>query len=181
MNQLLFGEIFGISWRTSSDSIQAMASQQLLASIVLWLIVWVPVICTACWLALREEYWMSQGREILLRPATYGLIAALSIAPLATHPGMFWSALGGSTSARVTVGVVLWPLMAVLLAMLAMALAFAVRNRALMGLAILFGLFEVSSFYYILGTTLLVKSLIMIALGAILMAAARWVSNEAKA
>jgi uncharacterized membrane protein len=58
--------------------------------------------------------------------------------------------------------------------LLALALGFALRNRALMGLAILFGLLEVSCFYYALGATLLVKSIVMLLLGVGLMAAARF-------
>ena len=127
--------------------------------------------------------WMAAGRENVMRPVTHGVIAALSIAPLATHPATFWMSLGLGATRDFTDGshgvTALWPLLAVFLAMLALALAFAIRARALMGLAILFGLLEVSSFYYVLGTTLLVKSIIMVLLGAGLIASARWLAKGA--
>jgi uncharacterized membrane protein len=77
-------------------------------------------------------------------------------------------------------GTALWPFLSILLALLALALAFAVRNRPLMGVAIIFGLLEVSSFYYVLGTTLLVKSIIMLVLGAALLVSARVLARESR-
>ena len=49
-----------------------------------------------------------------------------------------------------------------------------------MGVAIIFGLLEIASFYYVLGATLLIKSIVMVVLGAILLGAARWVAREAQ-
>jgi uncharacterized membrane protein len=72
-------------------------------------------------------------------------------------------------------------MLAMLLAMLGLALAFAVRNAPLMGLAIVFGLLELGSFYYVLGTSLLVKSVLMAAMGMVLLGSAQWLAQEAKA
>jgi uncharacterized membrane protein len=110
------------------------------------------------------------------------VVAALSVAPLATHPASFWMALGLGSSRELSDGAngvtALWPLLAMFLALLGLALAFAIRNRPLMGLAIIFGLLEISSFYYVLGTTLLMKSMVMAALGVALLAAAHWLAGS---
>jgi hypothetical protein len=180
-HEFLFGELPGVSiWGSSRPAVYQTSA----LSIVLWLVVWAPVAYAAYWLVRNEAQWMSEGREMLLRPVTYGVLASLSIAPIATHPATFWMSLGlGSTrdfsdgSPGVTA---LWPLLAMFLAILALALAFAIRSRPLMGVAIVFALLEVSSFYYVLGTTLLVKSVIMIALGAVLIASTFLVARESK-
>jgi hypothetical protein len=179
-HEFLFHDIPGISipWgATRVDSYELS-----LISVLLWVGVWAPVAFAAYWLVKEEARWMAERREEILRPVTCGMIASLSIAPLATHPAAFWMALGlGSTrdltdaSHGVTA---LWPLLAIFLVVLGMALAFAIRNRALIGLAILFGLLEISAFYYVLGTTLLVKSIVMVALGAALLLGARRLEKE---
>ena len=172
MHELLFGTLPGESW--AAHTLGAPRGTALLVSILLWLVVWAPIAGAAWWLTLREALWMSRGRDALLRPVTYGLIAALSIAPLATYPDVFWVALGFVSGLAQVDGVALWPLMSLLLSLLALGLGFELRSRPLMGLAILFGLLEISSFYLVLGTTLLVKSLLMVSLGAILIAGSRW-------
>jgi len=151
-------------------------------SIAMWFVVWTPVAYAAFWLVQNEAQWMADGRDRLLRPITVGLVAGLAIVPLATHPATFWMALGLRSTRDLTDGSVhataLWPLMAMFLAVLAIALGFALRNRALMGVSILFGLLEIGGFYYILGATLLMKSVIMIVLGVVLLSAAQVLAKE---
>lgn len=162
MHDAIFGDLPWSSWY-----VPAPHGSQLLVSIPLWLLVWAPVACAAVWLLRSEASWMAHGLEAILRPVTHGLIAALSIAPLTSHPSGFWWVLGLHSRSEWDAGwVALWPLLAALLALLALALGFALRNRPLMGLAIVFGLIEVSCFYYVWGTTLLVKSIVMLLLGA---------------
>jgi len=62
--------------------------------------------------------------------------------------------------------------------LLALTLSFAIRNRVLMGLAIIFALLEVGGFYYVLGATLLVKSIIMVVLGIALLGTAQFLGKE---
>ena len=156
--------------------VNAPHGMDLFLAILLWLVVWGPVALAAWWLVKREASWIARGREALLGPVMQGLLAALSVAPFASHPSGLWFALGMHSNREVDAGwLALWPLMAVLLALLALALAFAVRNVALMGLAIVFGLLEVGCFYYSWGPTLLVKSIVMLALGGGLLFAARLV------
>jgi len=179
-HEILFRELPGMAWHTADSG----PYQHLLLSVLLWMLVWAPIAYGAYWLANREAQWMAQGRDALLRPLTHGLIAALAIAPLATHPAIFWVALGMGSSRDLTYtspgATALWPLLSIFLALLALALAFVLRHRPLMGVAIVFALGEVSSFYYVLGTTLLVKSIIMLVMGAGLLVSARLLAAEAK-
>jgi len=180
-HEILFREIPGVAiWGSRSPESYVIS----IDSVALWLAVWSPVAYLAWWLVRHEADWMAEGREKLLRPVTYGVVGALSIAPLATHPASLWMAMGLGSSRGFTDGshgaTALWPLLAMFLAMLGLALAFAIRNRPLMGVAIIFGLLEVSTFYYVLGTTLLVKSIVMIVLGMVLIASAHWLAKEAK-
>ncbi len=170
MHDAIFGD-----FPFSSTDVEALQGFRVEVSGLLWMLVWAPVAFGAIWLVRRESSWMARGRETMLRPVTNGLIAALAIAPVAMHPGMVWLALGFRSVAEFVPGwAALWPLLAALLALLPLALAFAVRSKALMGTAIVFGLIEVSWFYYVLGTTLLVKSVIMLLLGAGLLLTAMW-------
>ncbi|HEY3836177.1 MAG TPA: DUF4401 domain-containing protein [Bryobacteraceae bacterium] len=178
-HEFLFRDVPGVSfpWGAPHPDQYELSA----ISILLWLIVWAPVAAGAWWLVRNEARWMSQGRDDLMRPVTSGVIASLSIAPLATHPAAFWMALGLGSSRDLTDGshgaTALWPLLAMFLVLLGMALAFTLRSRSLIGLAILFGLLEISGFYYILGTTLLVKSIIMAVLGIALLLGARWLEK----
>jgi uncharacterized membrane protein len=163
MHQALFGDF---------TKAAGAASESGTLSVLGWLLVWTPVLVAAWWLVRHEPEWMARGWEMRVRPIVHGLIAALAIAPLAMHPVTFWNSLLGLQGTPTSAA--LWPLLAALLALPTIALAFALRHRALLGLAILFGLLEISSFYYLLGVSLLVKSLLMISIGAILFLAGQW-------
>lgn len=181
-HEIVFGELPGVSiWGTASTVVYRMS----LVSVVMWLAIWAPVVYAAYWLVTHEAEWMAAGRDDLLRPVTQGVIAALAVAPLATHPAAFWMALGLGPTRDLTDGslsaTAMWPFLAVLLALVSTGLAFAIRSRPLVGVAIIFGFLDVTSFYYVLGTTLLVKSMIMVGLGAALLAAARWLTKESTA
>jgi uncharacterized membrane protein len=179
-HEILFHELPGISWNTS----QPGQFQTSVVSILLWFLVWAPVAYGAYCLVAGEARWMADGRETLLRPVTHGLIAALAIAPMATHPASFWMAMGMGSAFLLSDGslnaTALWPLLSIGLALLSLALAFNLRNRPLMGLAIVCSLLEISAFYYVLGTTLLVKSILMLLLGAALLASAHVLAKESK-
>ena len=143
-------------------------------SIVFWFVIWAPVAAVAYWLVANEARWMSEGRDALFRPILHGLLAGLSIGPLVTLPAMFWVAIREAASSLTA----LPPVLAMLLALLALTLSFAIRNRVLMGLAIIFALLEVGGFYYVLGATLLVKSIIMVVLGIALLGTAQFLGKE---
>lgn len=168
-----FGAV--LAWALAVPGVNRTESYQIPLQVLLWLVVWAPVVCGAYWLATHEARWMAEGRDGLLRPVTYGLIASIAIVPMAPSGGL-WAELFGASPERIA----LWPLLAMFLALFALVLAFRLRNRPLMGVAIVFALAEVSASYYVLGTTLLVKSVIMLVMGAVLLASAQWLAKEAK-
>ena len=67
----------------------------------------------------------------------------------------------------------LWPLLSALASLAALAAAFALGSRGLMGLCVLAALLHVSHFYYAMGASLLVKSVVMLLMGAACLLAAR--------
>jgi hypothetical protein len=175
MDELLLKDSPG-GWAFSLKSSQAAQGPDVPLSLAVWLLVWTPVIIGAVWLAKNESTWMAQGNEAVLRPVVNGLIAALAMVPLALLPNVFWIALdfrANSSFSDANSLVAPWPLFGALLALLSLALAFTFRNLPLMGLSVIFALLEISSFYYVLEVSLLMKSLIMILLGAILLGGAR--------
>lgn len=65
-------------------------------------------------------------------------------------------------------------------ALAAVAAAFALGSRALMGACIVATLLHVSHFYYALGTSLLLKSTLMLLMGAAMLFAARRLAAKAE-
>ncbi|MDP3821469.1 MAG: DUF4401 domain-containing protein [Burkholderiales bacterium] len=139
-----------------------------------WLITWLPV-GGLLWLLVRHEpTWIARGWAPVLRPALTGLVVGIAFATLVSYPlesFRWW----GSAPVR-TDWLVLWPLLSAGAALAAVAAAFALGSRALMGACIVAVLLHVSHFYYALGTSLLLKSLLMLVMGAALLSAARWLA-----
>lgn len=140
-----------------------------------WALVWVPVGGALYFLVRREPQWMAAGRQALARPVAVGLIASLAVATLLSHPFetfTFW----GEPGARKT-WLALWPLLSALASLGALAAAFALGNRGLMAVCIVAALLHMSHFYYAMGAPLIVKSIVMIAMGAGCLAAARYLER----
>ena len=135
-----------------------------------WAITWLPVAALTYWLIRHEARWMARGWQAIVRPTLTGLIVGLAFATLISHPfEMFdWSGSRG----HVLGWLALWPLLSALAAVGAVAAGFALRSRALMGVGIIGALLHISHFYYALGTSLLMKSLIMLLMGAAMLGAA---------
>ena len=74
--------------------------------------------------------------------------------------------------------IALWPLLGVAGALFATFCAFRLRNRAMIGVSIAGALLYVAQFYYLLGTTLLIKSGIMLSIGAAALLAAHWLGRQ---
>jgi uncharacterized membrane protein len=74
----------------------------------------------------------------------------------------------------------LFPLLSIALAVFAMVCAYRVRSAGIVGVAILAALVQLSRFYYLYGTTLLWKSLIMVCVGAALLGAGVWLAKRAR-
>jgi hypothetical protein len=149
-----------------------------------WVIVWLPILGTVHLLVVRESSWMAGQLRSVARPALTGLLVALSVATWCSEPFssmQFWQRAGAAQ----TNWLVLWPLLGAIVALCASVYAFRLRHRALIGTAIAGALLHVMQFYFLLGTSLLVKSGLMVALGiAALLASARlgkrWELNGAQ-
>jgi hypothetical protein len=108
---------------------------------------------------------------LLARTALTGLLMALALATWASEPLgslVFWSPPGEPY----VNWLVLWPLLGAATALFAAVCAYRLQNRALVGLAIGGALLHVMQFYYLLGTTLVIKSMIMLGVGVTLLLAA---------
>jgi len=134
-----------------------------------WAIVWLPVGGVLYALIRKEPAWMASGRQTLVRPITIGLIAGLATATLLSHP--FDSFSWGITQPRAN-WLALWPMLSAFASLGALAAAFALGSRGLMAICVVAALLHISHFYYAMGTTLLVKSVTMLVLGALLLAVA---------
>ncbi len=146
-----------------------------LPALLTWLGIWAPLIFLTYALIAFEARWMGTGLRTIARPALTGLLVALSVATWASEP--FASLQVWLGEARSANWLVLWPLLGAATALYAAVCAFRLRDRALIGVAITGALLHVSQFYYLLGTTLLVKSLLMLGVGVALFAVA-WILRQ---
>lgn len=166
----LFGEP---SWNVANDQASSLP-----AALVGWCVTWLPVGAAAWWLIRHEPTWIARGWAPVLRPALTGLIIGIAFATLISYPleSLRW---WGSAPVR-TDWLALWPLLSAGAALAAVAAAFALGSRALMGAGIVAVLLHMSHFYYALGTSLLLKSLLMLVMGAALLFAARRLAPKAE-
>jgi hypothetical protein len=135
-----------------------------------WFVIWIPLAMAAHVLVKTERQWVASGLRRIARPALAGVIAGLTLGSWASEPlaGLqIWQHGAGRSN-----WLALWPLLALLAALFATFCAFRVRNRALIGLGVCGALLHVSQFYFLLGTTLLVKSILMLVVGAALLGVA---------
>jgi hypothetical protein len=134
-----------------------------------WCVSWLPVLAATWALIASEARWMAGGLPRLLRPLLTGMLLCLALATIVSAPTEsfdFW---------RWNVGVranwlLAWPLLSLLCALFAAFCAFRIRHNALLGAAIAGALLHMLNFYFILGATLLTKSVVMLAMGAALLA-----------
>jgi hypothetical protein len=136
-----------------------------------WFVAWAPAGLALYTLVRKEPEWMAAGRQALARPIAAGLIVGLAFATLISHPFEAFSLF--REAARPVGWLALWPMLSALASLAALAAAFALGNRGLMGLAVLAALMHMAHFYYAIGASLLVKSVLMLAMGAACLAAAR--------
>jgi hypothetical protein len=132
-----------------------------------WCMIWIPTMAAAWLLIGNEVKWMSTGMRRILRPLLSGLLLSVAFGTLASEPTgvlQFWMPITAAQN-----WLVLWPLLAALAALFAAFCAFRMRDNALLGASIAAALLHVLQFYYLLGTTLLMKSAIMLVIGALLL------------
>lgn len=142
-----------------------------------WPLTWLPLMAVAGWLLLREPRWMASAFRERARPLLIGVLSGLSLAGIVAEPLSFF-ALGVETMGLPFGWWALFPLLNVGLALFAVYGAFRLRSNALLGFAILAALVHLSRFYYLYGTTLLAKSVIMLCVGAGLLAAGAWLQRR---
>ena len=143
-----------------------------------WLLTWGPIAGALWWAIRHEAAWVARGWVALAQPIVTGLIAGLAFATLASQPfdDMRWFGAHASDGSQA-----LFPVLSALAALAALAAAFAQGRRALMALCAIAALLHASSFYYALGASLLVKSLLMLVAGVACLAAARMLRTEEQA
>jgi hypothetical protein len=130
-----------------------------------WAATWLPILAIVVWLIRNEVQWMSSGIRSHARPLLTGLLLGLSLGGIATEPFTVF-VLGTETMGLRFSWWALFPLLSVALAMFSAYGAFRTRSSALLGFAVFAALLHVSRFYYLYGTTLLWKSVIMLVVGA---------------
>lgn len=147
------------------------------SAVVTWAITWVPLVAAALWLLKRETWWMSRPLRAWFRPALTGLLVVLALGGQLTEP--FATLMFGPDRWGMQFGWwSLFPLLSIGIALFAAWCAFRLRNLGLMGVGLFGALLHVSRFYYIYGTTLLEKSLIMLVLGVLLLVTAWWLRER---
>jgi hypothetical protein len=136
-----------------------------------WLLAWGPVVAGLWWAIRSERAWTARGWRPVLRPIVTGLIVGLAFATLASYPfeSFRWFGEGEADGG----GLALWPLLSAFGALAALVAAFALRRRGVMAACVVAVLAHVAHFYYALGTSLLTKSLLMLAMGGACIVAAR--------
>jgi uncharacterized protein DUF4401 len=140
----------------------------LIAALIGWLVIWIPV-AVGCIVAIVEEArWTGQPAARIIRPALSGMLLALTCGTFASEP---LDAFGWMLTSRPAAQnwLVLWPLLNAAAALLAGFGAFQLRNKALLGIAVAAALLHIGQFYFLLGTSLVVKSIIMVAVGTVLL------------
>jgi hypothetical protein len=154
----------------------ARTQAALVPALVGWLVIWIPVIVLTHVLIAREPHWMASRWRRIARPALTGLILSLAVGTWVSEPLgslQFWAPGQAYTN-----WLTLWPLLAVGASLFACTSAFRLRHRGLIGFTIAGALLHVVQFYFLLGTTLLTKSLIMLAVGAVLLFAATFLRSR---
>lgn len=138
-----------------------------------WLLRWGPLLALAGWLIRRETNWMASDLRQYARPGLTGVLLGLAVGGFALDP-FGWLVPRGETLGAALGWRALVPLLSIGLALCAAYGAFRVRSRGLLGLAVVAAIAHLARFYYLYGTTLLVKSLIMACVGAALLALGLW-------
>ena len=104
------------------------------------------------------------------RPLLIGTLLGLSVGGVAAEPFTVF-ALGIESMGMRVSWWALFPLLSMALAMFSAWGAFRIRSHSLLGIAAFAALLHLSRFYYLYGTSLLWKAVIMLALGAALLLA----------
>ena len=141
-------------------------------ALVGWVLIWLPVAAGVHLLIERESRWMATRARRVARPALTGLLLALSVGTWASVPFAAFPFVPPPGAVPVN-WLVVWPLLGVLAALFAALSAFRLRHRPVIGVAIAGALLHLIQFYYLLGVSLVAKSVLMLVLGALMLIGAR--------
>jgi hypothetical protein len=144
---------------------------------VAWALTWLPLLALGIWLVRNEAQWMSGALRKLARPLLTGVLLGLSLGGIAAEPFTVFL-LGNEMMGMRFSWWALFPLLSVALAMFAAYGAFRIRSHGLLGFAIVAALLHLSRFYYLYGTTLMWKSVIMLVIGALLLLGGAWLARR---
>ena len=142
-----------------------------------WLLTWAPLIALLAWLIRTESSWMARRAGDFARPAVTGLVLGLALGGIGAEPENAMT-LGVDDVGREFTWWALFPLLSIVLAVYAAFCAHRLRSIGLLGVAIVASLVHLGRFYYLYGTTLTWKSLMMLLTGAALLAAAALISKR---
>lgn len=144
-----------------------------------WVVIWLPIAAGVRALIAHEARWMATDRRRIVRPALTGMLVALAVATWVSEPFAalaVWTLPGGVP----TNWLAIWPLLAFGLALYAALCGYSLRDTPLIGIAIAGALLHLVQFYYLIGVTLVTKALIMVAVGVLLLIAARFLDRRAE-
>jgi len=147
-------------------------------SLVGWLLTWGPLLAFAVYLTTRESVWMATARRNLARPLLSGLLIGLAIGGMAAYP-LTWAVFGTEAIGIGMNWYALFPLLAIAMAVFAAYCAFQLRNLGLLGFAVFAALVHLSKFYFLYGTSLTWKAVIMSCLGVAMVGAGLLVRAKA--
>lgn len=166
-------------WWGDLDFAAAGSAIPLLPALTSWLSIWVPIGAAVYLLVKTEPLWIGRRVRTWIRPAVSGLLLALALGTWASEP---FAALQTTFAPEAQQSfLALWPLLGAACALFALGTAFLFGSKPLIGIAIVGALLHLSQFYYVLGTSLTTKSILMLATGAALLAAGGVLQRSARA
>ena len=134
-----------------------------------WMISWAPLLLLTTWLIRRESDWMARNLRVFARPLLAGALLGLAAGGIIAEPFLV-PAFGGQVGLWISWQTI-FPLLSIGLALYAAWCAFQLRSAGLTGFAIVAALFHLGRFYYLYGTSLTWKSVIMFCVGAAMLGA----------
>lgn len=142
-----------------------------------WLITWAPLLVLAIWLIRREPRWVASGIRVFARPVLTGLLLGVAVGGVAAEP-LHWLFFGIQGMGMEFSWLSLFPLLSMGLALMTSYGGFRLRSYGLLGFGIIVALVHLGRFYYMYGSTLLVKSVIMLCAGVFLLALGVWLKRR---
>lgn len=163
---LMLGEDFWeLVWQSG---VQSQLLHSTGSQLLWWAMTWLPLIAL-CWLLLKQS--ASQHWNMLFNPILRGLLIGVASASLISNFGAVFGAIGTSS-------VAIWSLLAAAAAFTALIFSFMLHSKPLMGFCVACVLAHLLHFYYALGTSLLAKSLLMLAIGIVCLSLQQLLKNR---